>query len=91
MDLKNNPNVKLVVTGLLSAVVAAFAVYLVTTFSAGVDAASEKEIEEVIKRMNVTPSGKSFGMVLDEHGDKLDALILKLGFVEQSVNRLSSD
>ncbi len=91
MDLNSNPTVQLVATGLIAAVVGAFAVWAIGTFSAGVDAASEQQIEDVIRRMNVTPQGKSFGAVLDEHGDKLDALILKLGFVEKSIEKLSAD
>lgn len=91
MDLKDNPNVKLIVTGLISAVVAAFAVWAIGTFSAGVDAASEKQIEEVVKKLNVTPRGISFGAAIDDQGDKLDAVILKLEFIQKSVDRLNAE
>ena len=91
MSLKDDPNVKLIVTGVISATVAAVAVYAISTFSAGVDAASEQQIKDVVEKLNVTPRGESFGAVLDDHGDKLDALILKLGFVEKSIDKLSEE
>ena len=63
--------------------------YLFTTFGAGLDAADEAQIREVVGEMLVTDSGKTHAQVLVEVNLTLRELVTKVDRIEDDIDDIN--
>lgn len=91
MELNRNAAIGVVIAAVLTVVATAIVTWVITTSSAGVDAAEKNRIEGIVKSMLTLPDQRTHAQVLILL-DKSDALQeQKLGIIKSSLDELSQD